>query len=171
MFTWLCVYVPLYIWLHTKRSHHIEHNNQFLALYFLNEVCKSTCTRMSRVYKTKHTAICFFYFFIFYCTLEDCPLCMGWCIWRKHCWRIYEGVDIPAAELKDMILRSSYFWRLDWLETRRWFLLRFFFFFFFIGKFLSPLGLEPGTSYKPFPSLYHFSQASRAWFLLRYCWW
>ena len=33
---------------------------------------------------------------------------------------------------------------------------------FFIGKFLSPLGLEPRTSYKPSPFLYHLNQASRA---------
>ena len=32
-----------------------------------------------------------------------------------------------------------------------------FFFFFLIGKFLSLLGLEPGTFHKPSPSLYHLS--------------
>ena len=37
-----------------------------------------------------------------------------------------------------------------------------FFFFFLTGKFLSPLGLEPRTSHKPSPSLYHLSKASRA---------
>ena len=36
------------------------------------------------------------------------------------------------------------------------------FFSFFLRKFLSPLGLELGTSHKPSPTLYHFSQASRA---------
>ena len=30
-------------------------------------------------------------------------------------------------------------------------------FFFLIGKFLSPLGLEPGTSHKSSPFLYHLS--------------
>ena len=35
-------------------------------------------------------------------------------------------------------------------------------FFFFTGKFLSPLGLEPGISHKPSPSLYHLTQTSKA---------
>lgn len=33
---------------------------------------------------------------------------------------------------------------------------------FFIDKFLSPLGFEPQTSHKPFPTLYHLCQSSRA---------
>lgn len=32
---------------------------------------------------------------------------------------------------------------------------------YFFYKFLSPLGLKPGTSHKPFLSLYHLRQASR----------
>ena len=36
--------------------------------------------------------------------------------------------------------------------------------FFLAGKFLSPLGLEPRTSHKPSPSLYHLSQSSRTSF-------
>ena len=42
------------------------------------------------------------------------------------------------------------------------FLISVFIFIFLIGKFLSLVGLEPRTSHKPFPSLYHFSHASRA---------
>lgn len=42
------------------------------------------------------------------------------------------------------------------------FLFSFFIFFFFMSFFLSPLKLELGTSYKPTPTLYHLSQASRA---------
>ena len=37
-----------------------------------------------------------------------------------------------------------------------------FFFFFWIDKFLSPLRLEPGTSHKPSPFLYHLSKASKS---------
>ena len=35
-------------------------------------------------------------------------------------------------------------------------------FFLLWVKFLFSAGLEPGTSHKPFPTLYHLSQASRA---------
>ena len=42
------------------------------------------------------------------------------------------------------------------------FLISVFIFIFLIGKFLSLVGLEPRTSHKPFPSLYHLSHASRA---------
>ena len=45
---------------------------------------------------------------------------------------------------------------------------QFFFYFLFLlmGKFSSPLRLEPRTSHKPSPSLYHLSQASRTSFYL-----
>ena len=36
-------------------------------------------------------------------------------------------------------------------------------FFFFKVNFLSPLGLEPRTSHKPSPTLYHLTQASRVY--------
>ena len=70
-------------------------------------------------------------------------------------------VDFPSSSQYAMIILHLGISILEgFLISMRYFLA--FSFFFLTGKFLSPLGLEPRTSHKPSPSLYHLSQASRA---------
>ena len=43
------------------------------------------------------------------CYLMSC-CCFFWCIWRERNRRAFEGIEIPFHYLKDIVMKTLYFW-------------------------------------------------------------